>query len=207
MRYPLVEIATGLTSLLIYLKFGLSVEWAVYFAFSSSLIVLALIDAEHRILPDVITLNGIWVGILISTALGHSDGFASRLIHWATTNPVDPHWTGLASSVVGAIIGGGLLWAVGEAFFRIRGVEGMGFGDVKMMAMVGAFLGAPLTLLTIMIGSLVGSIIGLALIRFGGKSREYELPFGTFLGIAAIIAVLYGNDLIRFYIDRFIRPS
>jgi leader peptidase (prepilin peptidase)/N-methyltransferase len=194
-----VEIATGLTSLLIYLKFGLSVEWAVYFAFSSALIVLALIDAEHRILPDIITLNGIWVGILISTALGYSDGFASRLIRWSTTN-------GLAGGVVGAIIGGGLLWAVGEAFFRIRGVEGMGFGDVKMMAMVGAFLGAPLTLLTIMIGSLVGSIIGLALIRFGGKSREYELPFGTFLGIAAIIAVLYGNDLIRFYIDRFIRP-
>ena len=72
--------------------------------------------------------------------------------------------------------------------------------------MVGAFLGAPLTLFTIMFGSLVGSIIGIALIRFSGKTREYELPFGTFLGLGAIVAVLYGNDLIRFYIDRFIRP-
>src|SRR5215831_13832506 len=108
-RYPLVEIATGLTSLLIYLKFGLSVEWAVYFAFSSALIVLALIDAEHRILPDVITLNGIWVGVIISTVLGHSDALASRLIRWATTNPVNPHLTALAGSIIDVIVGGGLL--------------------------------------------------------------------------------------------------
>ena len=98
------------------------------------------------------------------------------------------------------------MWLVGEAYFRLRGIEGMGFGDVKMMAMVGAFLGAPLTLFTIMIGSLLGSVVGLLLIRFGGKTREYELPFGTFLGVAGIVAVLYGDGLIRFYMTRVIAP-
>ena len=105
------------------------------------------------------------------------------------------------------IVGGGLLWAVGAAYLRFRGIEGLGFGDVKMMAMVGAFLGAPLTLLTIMMGSLLGSVIGLAFIRLASKTREYELPFGTFLSLAGIISVLYGEDLIRWYITRMIQPS
>ena len=83
----------------------------------------------------------------------------------------------------------------------------MGFGDVKMMAMVGAFLGAPLTLLTIMIGSLLGSVIGLAFIRFTRKTAQYELPFGTFLSMAGIISVLYGQDLIRWYLVHMIQPS
>ena len=205
-RYPAVEIATGLISLLLYLKFGLSLQWGIYLVFCSALLVLALIDVDHRILPDAITLNGIWAGIVASIVLAHSDGFVSRILHWAGIEVSNPRLIALIGSVFGLVIGGGLLWLVGEAFYRIRGIEGMGFGDVKMMAMVGAFLGAPLTLFTIMFGSLVGSIIGIALIRFGGKTREYELPFGTFLGIGAIVAVLYGNDLIRLYIDRFIRP-
>jgi leader peptidase (prepilin peptidase)/N-methyltransferase len=104
-------------------------------------------------------------------------------------------------------MGGGLLWLVGEAYFRLRGREGMGFGDVKMMAMVGAFLGAPLTLFTIMLGSLLGSVIGLTFIWLSGKSSKYELPFGTFLGFAAIIAILYGEEIIGLYVDRVIRPN
>ena len=99
------------------------------------------------------------------------------------------------------------MWGVGEAYLRLRGIEGMGFGDVKMMAMVGAFLGAPLALLTIMLGSLLGSIIGLLFIRLANKTREYELPFGTFLSFAGIIAVLYGDDLVRWYIEHLIRPA
>lgn len=83
----------------------------------------------------------------------------------------------------------------------------MGFGDVKMMAMVGAFLGAPLALLTIMIGSLLGSIVGLIFIRLANKNREYELPFGTFLSFAGIIAVLYGEDIVRWYVSHLISPS
>lgn len=205
-RYPVVEAVSGLISVMLYFKFGLSVEWGIDLAFCGALIVLALIDAEYRILPDVITLNGIWVGTIASVVLERDDGFASRLIRWSGVNVSDPRVLALVSSVFGLLVGGGLLWIVREAFFRIRGIEGMGFGDIKMMAMVGAFLGAPLTLFTIMAGSLLGSTVGLVLIRFKGKTREYELPFGTFLSIAGIFAVLYGNEVVRWYIDRFIRP-
>ena len=113
----------------------------------------------------------------------------------------------LIASILGLVVGGGLLWFVGEAYLRLRGIEGMGFGDVKMMAMVGAFLGAPLALLTIMLGSLVGSIIGLIFIRMTDKAREYELPFGTFLGLMGIVSVLYGDDLVRWYMEHLIRRS
>jgi leader peptidase (prepilin peptidase)/N-methyltransferase len=110
------------------------------------------------------------------------------------------------SSLIGALIGGGILWGVGEAYFRVRGVEGMGFGDVKMMAMVGAFLGTPLAVMTIMLGSLVGSVVGLSLMRFGGTDRNYELPFGTFLSFGAIASLLVGNELLRWYLN-FMAPG
>jgi len=199
---PAVEAFTGFMSVILYLKFGLSLEWGIYLVFCGALLVLALIDMEHRILPDVITLNGIWVGFIVSAVLAQPNGFVTRILRWVGWEVSNPRIVAVIGSSLGVVVGGGLLWCVGEAFYRIRGIEGMGFGDVKMMAMVGAFLGAPLTLFTIMMGSLLGSVIGLALIRFGGKTREYELPFGTFLGFAAIVAVLYGNELIRMYIDR-----
>jgi len=205
-RYPFVEALTGVVSLLLYLKLGLTIEWAIFLAFSATLIVLAFIDIDHRILPDRITLNGIWIGILVNVYLAQPSPLVSRLFKSAGVE-ANPRVIALVGSVLGAVVGGGLLWGVAEAYLRLRGIEGMGFGDVKMMAMVGAFLGAPLTLLTIMIGSLLGSIIGLAFIRLASKTREYELPFGTFLSMAGIISVLYGQDLIRWYITRMIQPS
>lgn len=207
LRYPIVEGLNGLVSALLYFKFGLGVEWAIFLGFSGALLVLAFIDIDHRILPDPITLNGVWIGILVSVFLARPSPFLTRLLRWIGLEITNPRVTALAASLVGMLIGGGLLWLVAEAYLRWRGVEGMGFGDVKMMAMVGAFLGAPLTLLTIMLGSLLGSIIGLIVIRLGRKSRDYELPFGTFLSAAAIIAVLYGETLIQFYVDRMIRPA
>ena len=201
-RYLIVEAVNGLISVLLYLKFGLSVEWFVYLIFSGALLVLAVIDVDHRILPDPITLNGIWIGVLANLYLAPQHPLISSLFQWAGMNAPNPRLVAFAGSILGIVVGGGLLWFVGEAYFRLRGVEGMGFGDVKMMAMVGAFLGAPLTLLTIMLGSLLGSIIGLMFIRMSGKTREYELPFGTFLALAAIIAVLYGNVLIQLYVNR-----
>jgi leader peptidase (prepilin peptidase)/N-methyltransferase len=206
-RYPMIEAVTGLVSVLLYLKFGLSVEWAVFLAFSSALLVLAFIDLDHRILPDVITLNGVWVGALVSIYLALPSPLVSRLLRYVGFEAANPRVVALVASLLGMIVGGGLLWAVAEAYLRLRGIEGMGFGDVKMMAMVGAFLGAPLALVTIMIGSLLGSVIGLIFMRFTGKSREYELPFGTFLSMAGIIAVPYGEDLVRLYVERVIRPG
>ena len=206
-RYPFIEILTGVVSLLLYTKFGLTIEWVIFLIFSAALIALAFIDLDHRILPDPITLNGIWSGVLVSVYLAQPNPLITRFfrsIGMATTNP---HVIALIGSVLGAIVGGGLLWGVAEAYLRFRGIEGMGFGDVKMMAMVGAFLGAPLALLTIMLGSLVGSIVGLLFIRFTRKTRSYELPFGTFLSFAGIIAVLYGEDIVGWYIQHLIRPG
>src|SRR5215471_6641855 len=206
-RYPLIEAITGVISVLLCLKFGLTIEWGIFLAFSSALIVLAFIDLDHRILPDVITLNGIWIGMLTSAYLADPSPVVTRLLRAAGLEIENPHVAALVASIAGAIVGGGLLWAVAEAYLRLRGIEGMGFGDVKMMAMVGAFLGAPLALLTIMLGSLLGSIVGLLFIRFTRKTRNYELPFGTFLSFAGIIAVLYGEDIVGWYIQHLIRPG
>jgi leader peptidase (prepilin peptidase)/N-methyltransferase len=202
-RYPAVEALTGVVSLLLALRYGFGPMWALYLGFAASMIVLTLIDLDHRILPDVITLNGIWIGVAVSLYLALPSLLASRLLGLVGLDVSNPRILALTASLAGVAFGGGLLWIVREAFFRVRGIEGMGLGDVKMMAMVGAFLGLPLTLLTILLGSVAGSVIGLTFIRLFGKSREYELPFGTFLGIGAVISVLYGNDLIAFYIENF----
>lgn len=206
-RYPIVEALSGLVSALLFIKYGLGIEWIIFLGFSSALLVLAFIDLDHRILPDPITLNGIWIGVLASIYLATPSPLVTRILRMIGLGTTNPRVIALAASLFGIIVGGGLLWGVAEAYLRLRGIEGMGFGDVKMMAMVGAFLGAPLTLLTIMIGSLLGSIIGLAFIRLASKTREYELPFGTFLSFAGIISVLYGQDLIRWYVDRMFQPS
>jgi len=205
-RYPLIEALTAAVSALLYLKLGLTIEWAIFLAFSAALIVLGLIDLDHRILPDPITLNGIWLGVVVSVYLAQPSPLVARLFRTLGVEDANPRVIALTASLLGAIIGGGLLWGVAEAYLRLRGIEGMGFGDVKMMAMVGSFLGAPQALLTIMLGSLFGSVIGLIFIRFANKTREYELPFGTFLSFAAIIAVLYGEEMVRWYIDHLIRP-
>ena len=206
-RYPLIEALSGVISALLYLKYGLGLEWFIFLVFSGSLVVLAFIDLDHRILPDPITLNGIWLGVIISVYLGRPSSLVSRIVRLIGIDVTNQRVVALIASLLGITMGGGLLWGVAEAYLRLRGIEGMGFGDVKMMAMVGAFLGAPLALLTIMIGSLLGSIVGLVFIRFTDKSRDYELPFGTFLSMAAIVAVLFGEDLVRLYVDHLIRPG
>ena len=206
-RYPFIEALSGVVSVLLYLKYGIGIEWIIFLGFSSAMLVLAFIDLDHRILPDPITLNGIWIGLLSSVYLAQPSPLVTRILRAAGLDTTNPRVIALAASLFGIIVGGGLLWGVAEAYLRLRGIEGMGFGDVKMMAMVGAFLGAPLTLLTIMLGSLLGSVIGLAFIRLANKTREYELPFGTFLAFAGIISVLYGQDLIRWYIDRMVQPG
>jgi len=205
-RYPGIELLTGAIGVLLYFNFGLSVEWGVYLLFSSALVTLAFIDMDHRILPDPITLNGIWIGIVVNVFLVTPSPLISNLLAHAGYE-LGPRWISFLGSLAGAVIGGGLLWLVAEVYYRIRGVEGMGFGDVKMMAMVGAFLGAPLALLTIMVGSVLGAIVGLALIQFGGKHRDYELPFGTFLSLAGILAVLYGDSIIQWYYVHMIQPA
>jgi leader peptidase (prepilin peptidase)/N-methyltransferase len=144
--------------------------------------------------------------MLTSAYLADPSPAVTGLLRAAGLEIENPHVAALVASIAGAIVGGGLLWAAAEVYLRFRGIEGMGFGDVKLMAMVGAFLGAPLALLTIMLGSVFGSVMGLIFIRMADQTREYELPFGTFLSFAGIVAVLYGEDLVRWYVEHLIRP-
>lgn len=104
-----------------------------------------------------------------------------------------------ADAIFGAAIGSGLLWLVSEAYFKLRGREGMGLGDVKMMLMAGAFLGIKRTLLTILTGSLLGSVLGIGFIMARRKESDYELPFGTFLGLAALLVVFFGTPVVNWY--------
>jgi leader peptidase (prepilin peptidase)/N-methyltransferase len=176
-RYPIVEGITGAVFLLHYLAIG--PEWLLLprLAFAAALIVLFAIDLEHQILPDAITLPGIVIG------------FASSLV-------LSPGWW---SSLIGIVVGGGLPWALGEVYFRVRKVEGLGFGDVKMLAMIGAVLGWPLMLLTLLLASFSGAIVGGLLIAAGKGGRQLRLPFGTFLAIAALVAGLYGQPWVDWY--------
>ena len=185
-RYPLVEALTGVLMLALWRAFGADPAFAVSAIFTAMLIVLFFTDYDHQLLPDRVTLSGFGIGL----ALAYVNPFLG-----------DPGWRRLVAACAGAALGSGILWGIGALYTRLRGVEAMGFGDVKMMAMVGAFVGTALTLFTILVGSVLGSVIGIVVMRFAGKDRDYELPFGTFLSLGAILAVLYGNELIRLYLN------
>jgi leader peptidase (prepilin peptidase)/N-methyltransferase len=197
--YPLVELLTALLFLGCYLAFGLSLEALKWGIFSAVMIVLVFTDLRERILPDVVNYTGFGLGIVLSLFTKPADGtalwLANRFFDFPPPQPV----ISLADALLGAILGSGLLWIVSEAYFRLRKREGMGLGDVKMMLMVGAFLGPKRTLLTIFVGSLLGSVIGVAYILARRKGSNYELPFGTFLGMAALLAAFFGTQVVNWY--------
>jgi leader peptidase (prepilin peptidase) / N-methyltransferase len=175
-RYPMIEVATGCVFLAAFLIFP-SPVLIQRLLFSCAMIVLFVIDLEHRILPDVITLPGIVLGFLFSFLM-------------------PPGWL---SSLLGIALGGGSLWLMGELYFRVRHEEGMGFGDVKMLAMIGAFLGWKLTLLTLVLSSFVGSAIGIGMIALKRGDMKYALPFGTFLAVGALVAAAVGDQIVTWY--------
>ncbi len=205
--YPIVELATGLLYLLFFWKISQQFAstgqqfWLNLLAnlvFVSLIIPLVFIDYEHQILPNAINYPGAIV-MTVLRALA-PDAWVNSTTRALFGLASWPDWSvALLGSLLGAIVGGGSLWLVREAYFRLRKVEGMGLGDVKMMVMVGAFLGWQLTLLTVFIGSLLGSLIGLTLIRLRGGGMKTALPFGVFLGPASLIALLIGQELIRWY--------
>jgi leader peptidase (prepilin peptidase)/N-methyltransferase len=178
-RYPAVEILTALVFAAHGPIFGWEPLLPVRLAFAATLIVLAFIDLDHRILPNSITLPGIALGIACSIWL-------------------PPGWR---AALIGAALGGGMLWLVGEAYFRLRGVEGMGMGDVKMLAMIGAFLGWRAVLVTLVLASIAGAAVGLVLMRRQREGMAYALPFGTFLSAGALVASLVGDRLISWYLS------
>ena len=197
--YPIVELLTGVCFLASYWAFGpsiLAVKWAV---FAALLIVLTITDLRERILPDKVNFTGLGLGLLLSLFTRPVDGTALWLSNRLFAFPPPDPALSLADALLGAVAAGGLLWLVGEAYFRARGHEGMGLGDAKMMSMAGAFLGIQRALLTILAGSLIGSVIGIAVVGLWRKGRNFELPFGTFLGAAAMLVVFFGSQTLAWY--------
>jgi len=178
-QYPLVEGITALVSLILFVRFGPTLSYLFYFSFIAALIVISIIDLYHQIIPDVISLPGIGVGLLASLAIPQ-------------INFID--------SLIGALLGGGSLFIVATLYQWLFKREGMGGGDVKLLAMIGAFLGWKAVILTILLGSLLGSISGIIVMVLRGKDFKYAIPFGPFLSLGAVIALFYGQDLIRWYL-------
>jgi leader peptidase (prepilin peptidase)/N-methyltransferase len=187
--YPAVELMTAALYLLLFLKDGFGPKLLVDMVFVSLIIPLIFIDLRHKLLPNAITYPGLVLAFLLRALVPHAiNGWAASLLE----------------SALGAALGGGSLYLMRWFYFRLRHVEGMGLGDVKMMLMVGAFLGWQLTLLVIFAGSLLGSIGGLMLVWLrGGELRKTEIPFGVFLGIASIVAVFIGRELITWYVGLY----
>ena len=197
--YPMVELGTGLLFLACYLVFGIKAEALKWAIFAALLIVLTITDLRERILPDKVNFVGFGLGLLLSLFTRPVDGTALWLANHLFAYPPPEAALSFADALIGAGVASGLLWLVAEGYFRARGREGMGLGDVKMMAMAGAFLGLQRALLTILLGSLLGSIIGIAVIAIGRKGRDFELPFGTFLGAGAMLVVFFGSPALDWY--------
>jgi leader peptidase (prepilin peptidase) / N-methyltransferase len=177
-RHPAIEILTAVMFGVAAWYYGPTVLLASRLVFGCALIVLFAIDLEHHLLPNAITLPGIVVGLAFSLV-------------------TEPGWL---SSLAGAAVGGGSLWLIAEVYYRLRHEEGLGMGDVKMLAMIGAFIGWQLTIVTLMMASVAGSIVGVIVIASRKGDMKYALPFGTFLAMGAALAATVGPDLLGWYL-------
>ncbi|HEX2227895.1 MAG TPA: A24 family peptidase, partial [Candidatus Binatia bacterium] len=186
-RYLFIEALTGLLAAALYYQFGLGFAFFAAFVFVSALIVVSFIDLDVRIVPDVISLPGIAVGVLFSVVAKYLFGDASEII----PSPL--------SALAGILAGGGFLFAVAWIYERVTGVDGMGGGDIKLLAMIGAFLGWPSIPFTIFLASLTGSVVGLGLMLATGAGRRLALPFAPFLCLGAALHLFFGRELVAFY--------
>jgi leader peptidase (prepilin peptidase)/N-methyltransferase len=176
-RYPLVELLSALFAVLSLLAFGPTVTAAGVYVFCCMLIVISFIDIDYYIIPDVISLPGIGIGLALSLV-----NQFYPFLGW-------PFVSGIIESGLGVLFGGGVLYAIAEGYYRIRKREGLGLGDVKLLALTGAFFGLPGALYTMFIGSLLGSVIGILLIIASGKRMTYQLPFGPYLALGTIVYI------------------
>jgi len=187
-RYFVVELLMALFAVALWLRFGFGITFLVAFIFVAALIVVSFIDLDVRIVPDVISLPGIGVGLLISAVIGL----------WSVAPP--PAIPNPLSSLFGILLGGGILLLVAWGYQFLTGREGMGGGDVKLLAMIGAFLGWPAVPVTLFFASLAGSLVGLVLIAKKGVGVKYALPFAPFLCMGAIFHLFFGEEIIAFYL-------
>lgn len=231
-RYLIVELLTAFAFVLSFILFPSFLVAMKMCVFSFLLLGLIFTDADLKLLPDRLTLPGLAAGLLFSLVAPAPFTFTRLWDNIAFPFSPDITWRilGLGEGLLGALLGAGFIWLVGEAYRRVRGVEGMGFGDVKLMAMVGAFIGVKLTLLTLMIGSLTGALAGsVAMLMVYRKRlrrrraareasgvagprawasaqlvmRHFEMPFGVFLGIGALIAGFFGQPFVDWYLGFF----
>jgi leader peptidase (prepilin peptidase)/N-methyltransferase len=178
-QYPLVEGLNALATVLLGWKFGLSWAFLQALVLFGALLVISVIDLYHQIIPDIITYPGILIGFGLS---------------WLSGSP------GYASSLIGLLIGGGILWLLALGYELLARREGMGGGDIKLLAMIGAFLGWPGVLVGLLAGSFIGTLMGLSLILVWKKDRTYAIPFGPFLSLGAVIHLFFGSILLNWYL-------
>ncbi len=181
-RYPIVEFVTMAAFLLCYWQIGEDYLLVPRLLFVASLIALFAIDLEHQLLPNAITLPGLVAGVLFALFLP----------------------PGIRDSLIGVAAGGGVLWAIGEGWSRLRGMEAMGFGDVKMLAMVGAFLGWQLVAVTFVLSSILGGLAAAVLLATRRTTWTSAIPYGTFLALGAFIAALWGEPLMNWYLSFYL---
>jgi leader peptidase (prepilin peptidase)/N-methyltransferase len=193
--YPVVECLTALAFSACIDRFGLTAEAAKWIVFCCLLIVLSFTDLQRRLLPDRVNFFGLAAGLLFSLIVELHDDTGGWLFAAIFHHPLPLRLTAVADASLGAIVGGGILWLFAEGYFRLRGREGMGLGDVKMMLMAGTFLGVRRTMLMLLIGSLLGTVAGLFMIWALKRGRDYPLPFGTFLGAAGLLIVFFWEPL------------
>jgi leader peptidase (prepilin peptidase) / N-methyltransferase len=178
-RYPVVEFVTALLSAIVAWKLGWGWPLAAGLLFTWALIALSLIDFDHKLLPDSITLPLLWLGLLLSLGALFTD---------------------MRASIIGAAAGYLSLWSVYQVFRLVTGKEGMGFGDFKLLAAIGAWLGWQALPVTILLSSLVGAVVGIGLILIRGRDRNIPIPFGPYIAAAGWLAMLWGKDITDTYL-------
>jgi leader peptidase (prepilin peptidase)/N-methyltransferase len=179
-RYPLVELITAILSLLLFLRFGLTFNFLIFFVFTAVLVVITFIDLDHQIIPDVLTLPGIPLFFLAAIFL--------------VKNPWKVPWQ---EALIGLLIGGGMLFTIAYIYQFITKREGMGGGDIKLLAMIGGFLGWKSLIFILLVSSFSGAIVGIAAMVIQKKDMKYAIPFGPFLSAAAIAYLFWGDAFMR----------
>jgi leader peptidase (prepilin peptidase) / N-methyltransferase len=182
-RYPLVEFLNAALYVLVLWRFGFGWHIPVYLIFCSVLVVIIFIDLDFQIIPDTITLPGMVIGLIAGSFLVPDPFMRYDLL-------------GFQASIAGFLAGGGLFYAV-----AILSRGGMGGGDIKMMAMVGSFMGWKSVLMTTFFGSLTGAVVGILLMIFKGQGRKTKIPFGPFLALGALITLFYGQEILTWYLS------
>lgn len=179
LRYPLVELVSGLFAVGVFMRYGLSLESLLIYVFIAALLVVTFIDIDHQIIPDLITCPGIVIGFVASLVVGHIT---------------------YKESLLGIALGGGALFAVAWAYYLCAKKEGMGGGDIKLLAMIGAFLGWKAVVFTVFVASAVGTAVGILVALHTRKGRELKVPFGPFLGVGAMVFIFFGPQIIDWYV-------